>query len=204
MIFVYSIRDMFVCSLAKTFGHLSDRWKNPKRYKALTMEHYIRNKVFVSPFSRPLSDRSARYNRGFFIKHKRKLTTLPILRYSSGHRKGRLKILSMNTATASANVGTGEKGALPDFARAYGAGPAEAENAGHIVVPHNNNTDCEKRHERFRLRFRLRRYHHGLRCLRAHRRAIYANGSPPLFRRLSGWPRHAFPGHAGFLSFRAI
>src|SRR5262249_32855133 len=48
--------------------------------------------------SRPLSDRSARYNRGFFIKHKRKLTTLPILRYSSGHRKGRLKILSMNTA----------------------------------------------------------------------------------------------------------
>src|SRR5262252_2740863 len=103
----------------------------------------------------------------------------------------------MNAATASANVGTGEKGALPDFARAYGAGPAEAENAGHIVVPHNNNTDCEKRHERFRLRFRLRR-------LRAHRRAIYANGSPRLFRRLSGWPRHAFRGHAGFLSFRAI
>src|SRR5262245_140989 len=57
MIFVYSIGDMFVCSLVKTFGHLSDRWKNPKRYKALTMEHYIRNKVFVSPFStafRPL------------------------------------------------------------------------------------------------------------------------------------------------------
>ena len=43
--------------------------------------------------SRSLSDRSARYNRGFFIKHKRKLTTLPIPRYSSGHRKGRLKIL---------------------------------------------------------------------------------------------------------------
>src|SRR5262249_17721494 len=133
--------------------------------------------------SRPLSDRSARYNRGFFIKHKRKLTTLPILRYSSGHRKHRLKILSMNAARRSANVGTGEKRAVPDFARAYGAGPAEAENAGRIVVPHNNNTDCEKRHERFRLRFRLRRYHHGLRCLHAHRRAIYATGSPRLFRR---------------------
>src|SRR5215813_3645847 len=162
-----------------------------------------RDKEPFTPFSTAFR-RSARYNRGFFIKHKRKLTTLPILRYSSGHRKGRLKILSMNAATASANVGTGEKGAVPDFARAYGAGPAEAENAGRIVVPHNNNTDCEKRHERFRLRFRLRRYHHRLRCLRAHRRAIYANGSPRLFRRLSGWPRHAFRGHAGFLSFRAI
>src|SRR5262249_31940203 len=30
----------------------------------------------LSCLSRPLSDRSARYNRGFFIKHKRKLTTL--------------------------------------------------------------------------------------------------------------------------------
>jgi putative transposase len=30
---------------------------------------------------------------GFFIKHKRELTSLPVLRYSSGHRKGRLKIL---------------------------------------------------------------------------------------------------------------
>ena len=27
------------------------------------------------------------------IKHKRELTTLPVLRYSSGHRKGRLEIL---------------------------------------------------------------------------------------------------------------
>src|SRR5262245_698096 len=148
--------------------------------------------------------RASKQLTGFFTKHKPKLTTLPILRYSSGHRKSRLKILSMNVATASANVGTGEKGALPDFGRAYGAGPAEAENAGRIIVPHNNNTDCEKRHERFRLRFRLRRYHHGIRCLRALRRAIYANGSPRLFRRLSGWPRHAFRGHAGFLSFRAI
>jgi hypothetical protein len=49
----------------------------------------------LSCLYRPLSDRSARYNRGFFIKHKWKLTTLPILRYSSGHRKGRLKILSI-------------------------------------------------------------------------------------------------------------
>jgi hypothetical protein len=48
MIFVYSIRDMFICSLAKTFGHLSDRWKKPKRYKSVTMEHYISSKAFVS------------------------------------------------------------------------------------------------------------------------------------------------------------
>jgi len=34
--------------------------------------------------SRPLSDRSGRYNRGFLIKHKRKLTTFPVLRYGSG------------------------------------------------------------------------------------------------------------------------
>src|SRR5215510_3568593 len=55
--------------------------------------------------SRPLSDRSARYNRGFFIKHKhkRKLTTLPILRYSSGHKKGRLKILSIRSDRAIAS-----------------------------------------------------------------------------------------------------
>jgi hypothetical protein len=43
----------------------------------------------LSRLSRPLSDRCARYNRGFFIKHK------PTLRYSSGHRKGRSKILSI-------------------------------------------------------------------------------------------------------------
>src|SRR5262249_21310221 len=36
--------------------------------------------------SRPLSGRVDRYNSEFFIKHKRELTTLPILRYSSGHR----------------------------------------------------------------------------------------------------------------------
>jgi hypothetical protein len=34
-------------------------------------------------------------NSGFFIKQKTNLTTLPGLRYSSGHRKGRLKILSI-------------------------------------------------------------------------------------------------------------
>jgi hypothetical protein len=31
------------------------------------------------------------YNSGFFIKHKRELTTLPVLRYSLGHRKGSFK-----------------------------------------------------------------------------------------------------------------
>jgi hypothetical protein len=46
-------------------------------------------------------DQADRDNSEFFIKHKRELTTLPVLRYSSGNRKGRkgrLKILSMNTA----------------------------------------------------------------------------------------------------------
>jgi hypothetical protein len=33
------------------------------------------------------------YKSGFLINHKRELTSLPVLRYSSGHRKGRLKIL---------------------------------------------------------------------------------------------------------------
>ena len=45
--------------------------------------------------SRSLSGRADQYNSGFFIKHKRELTTLPILRYSSGHKKGGLKILSV-------------------------------------------------------------------------------------------------------------
>src|SRR6516164_580221 len=47
MIFVYSIRDMFVCSLAKTFGHLSDRAKKAV-IDRLTVEHHTPNKVFVS------------------------------------------------------------------------------------------------------------------------------------------------------------
>jgi hypothetical protein len=55
MIFVYSIRDMFVCSLAKTFGHLSDRAKKQVIDRVLTMEHYICNKVFVSPSSAHMS-----------------------------------------------------------------------------------------------------------------------------------------------------
>src|SRR5215813_13960054 len=50
--------------------------------------------------SRPLSGRVDRYNSGFFIKHKRELTSLPVLRYSSGHRKGRLKILYLERRTA--------------------------------------------------------------------------------------------------------
>jgi hypothetical protein len=33
---------------------------------------------------------------GFLINHKRKLTSLPVLRYSSDHRKGRLKILYLD------------------------------------------------------------------------------------------------------------
>jgi len=51
---------------------------------------------------RPLSGRTDRYNSGFFINQKRELTSLPVLRYSSGHRKGRLKILSVVAAWISA------------------------------------------------------------------------------------------------------
>ena len=45
--------------------------------------------------SRPLSGRAARHKSGFLINQKRELTSLTVLRYSSGHRKGRLKILSI-------------------------------------------------------------------------------------------------------------
>jgi hypothetical protein len=36
-------------SLIVTFGHLSDRAKKTEIDKALTLEHYTPNKVFVSP-----------------------------------------------------------------------------------------------------------------------------------------------------------
>jgi len=48
MIFVHSTRDMFVCSLRKTFGHLSDRAKKTMVNRMLIQEHYISTKVFVS------------------------------------------------------------------------------------------------------------------------------------------------------------
>jgi hypothetical protein len=50
----------------------------------------------TSRASRPLAGRADRYNSGFFIKHKRELTTLAVLRYSSRHKKGGLKILSLS------------------------------------------------------------------------------------------------------------
>jgi hypothetical protein len=49
MMFVHSIREIFVCSLRKTFGQLSDRAKKIVRISVVTSEHYINNKVFVSP-----------------------------------------------------------------------------------------------------------------------------------------------------------
>jgi Glucose-6-phosphate dehydrogenase, NAD binding domain len=49
----------------------------------------------LSRTSRSTPGRAARHKSGFLINHKRKLTSLPVLRYSSGHRKGRLKILSV-------------------------------------------------------------------------------------------------------------
>jgi hypothetical protein len=53
MIFVHSIREIFVCSLRKTFGHLSDRTKKIEIDKALTLEHHTCNKVFVSREAEP-------------------------------------------------------------------------------------------------------------------------------------------------------
>jgi len=58
MIFVYSTREIFVCLLRKTFGHLSDRAKKTEIDKALTLEHYTLNKVFVSPSSPPATKSS--------------------------------------------------------------------------------------------------------------------------------------------------
>jgi hypothetical protein len=46
--------------------------------------------------SRSLSGRAARHKSGFLINQKRELTSLPVLRYSSGHKKGGLKILSLS------------------------------------------------------------------------------------------------------------
>src|SRR5262245_52115675 len=48
MVLVYSIRDMFVCSLVKKFGHLSDRTKKIEIDRIIMLEHYTLNKVFVS------------------------------------------------------------------------------------------------------------------------------------------------------------
>src|SRR5262245_48997005 len=53
IIFVHSIREIFVCSLRKTFGHLSDRAKKIEIDNALTLEHYTDNKVFVSREAEP-------------------------------------------------------------------------------------------------------------------------------------------------------
>jgi hypothetical protein len=52
-IFFHSIREIFVCSLRKTFGHLSDRAKKIEIDNALTLEHYTDNKVFVSREAEP-------------------------------------------------------------------------------------------------------------------------------------------------------
>ena len=48
MIFVYSIKEIFVCALRKTFRHLSDRAKKTVINRVLIQEHYISNNAFVS------------------------------------------------------------------------------------------------------------------------------------------------------------
>ena len=41
---VYSIRDMFVCSLVKTFGHLSDKAKKTVIDRIITLETILQIK----------------------------------------------------------------------------------------------------------------------------------------------------------------
>ena len=48
MMFVHSIREIFVCSLRKTFGHLSHRSKKTVINGVVNQEHYIGNNAFVS------------------------------------------------------------------------------------------------------------------------------------------------------------
>jgi hypothetical protein len=52
--------------------------------KALEPSDATRN---FSRTSRPLSSRAARHKSGFLINQKRELTSLPVLRYSSRHKK---------------------------------------------------------------------------------------------------------------------
>jgi hypothetical protein len=49
-----------------------------------------------------------RYNSGVLINHKRELTSLPVQRYDTGHRKGRLKFLSFSADRAHAGDKSGE------------------------------------------------------------------------------------------------
>jgi len=46
-------REIFFCSLRKTFGRVSDTSKKAERTSAVSPEHYTPNKVFVSPRSCP-------------------------------------------------------------------------------------------------------------------------------------------------------
>src|SRR5215831_20889920 len=47
----HSTREIFVGSLRKTFGHLSDTSKKAERTSAVSPEHYIHNKVFPASIS---------------------------------------------------------------------------------------------------------------------------------------------------------
>src|SRR5262245_30760431 len=67
MIFVYSIGHMFVCSVGKTFGHLSDRAKKQMIDRVLILEHYTPNKVFVSTVGQRVSCHGSGWNRELAI-----------------------------------------------------------------------------------------------------------------------------------------
>src|SRR5689334_19364071 len=67
--------------------------RKPTAPLALTSSERCHKEPFAR--SRPLAGRAARYKGGFLINQTRELTSLPARRYRSGHRKGRLKSLSV-------------------------------------------------------------------------------------------------------------
>jgi len=78
------------------------RWRKGKRHEATGISKNLGCEVglifpgAIRNTSRATDRRAAqaaRYKSGFLINHKRELTSLPVLRYSSGRRKGRFRIL---------------------------------------------------------------------------------------------------------------
>src|SRR5215467_234809 len=51
----HSIREIFFCSLRKTFAHFSDTSKKAERTSAVGPGHYTPNKVFVSTVGQRVS-----------------------------------------------------------------------------------------------------------------------------------------------------
>ena len=72
----------------------------PRLVESIYSERSEEPKPFANALrklSRLPTGRADRHNSGFFIKQKKELTSLPVVRYGRGHRKGRLKILSIRS-----------------------------------------------------------------------------------------------------------